>query len=205
MPVIAIFNQKGGSGKSMLTVNLAVTAHQAKRRVAVLDMDTDQGSAMVWHEARRGKPGPAVIVVPDGSLQRALAAAQADGFDWVLLDAPPSVSPTTASIIAAADLVVIPIIPQPFDIAAVARTLKLIGSKPHVFVLSNCPQKAPENREMAASLKAHGHKVVGQVNNWRSLWRALVTGEAAAEIDPKGEPAAEYKTIFKAIQKELKS
>ena len=189
MPVISVFNQKGGSGKTMLAVHLAVAAHLSGRKVAVLDLDP-QGSAMTWRKARGEKAAPVVVGVPDGSLDRAIAGAESDGYDFVLLDSPPSVSPSTARIIAASSFVLIPVRPQPFDLAAIPATLRLVGSKPHAFVLSDCPQRAPEIAETRTTLEKHG-AVIGQINNWRSMWRALVSGQAVCEFEPDGQPASE--------------
>jgi chromosome partitioning protein len=202
MSIISIFNQKGSSGKTMLSVHLAVAAHQAGCKVAILDLDP-QGSATSWKTARGDIAGPVVAKVNDQSLERAVAGAQADGFDFVLIDSPPSVSPVTARIIAAADFVLIPVRPSPFDLAAIPATLKLVGKKPMAFVLSDCPQRAPEIAEIRAQLASRG-PVLGQINNWRSFWRALVSGRSVAEFEPAGQPAAEIMAIFEAIKKELK-
>ena len=202
MAVIAIFNQKGGSGKTMLTVHLAVAAQRAGRNVAVLDLDP-QGSAAQWHSIRGADSLPVVVKVPDSSLKVAVAGAQADGYDFILIDAPPSVSTATARIIAAADLVVIPVRPEPFDIAAVPDTVKLVGGRRYVFVLSDCPQRAPEIGEARAVLEQFGRPVFGPVNNWRSMWRALVSGKAVAEYEPDGLPAAEIHAVCESILKEI--
>ena len=202
MSVVSVFNQKGGSGKTMLSVHLAVAAHKAGRKVALLDLDP-QGSAAAWRAARGDVAEPVVVKLPDQALERAVAGAIADGFDFILIDSPPSVSPVTARIIAAADLVLIPIRPQPFDVAAIPATLKLVGAKPHVFVLSYCPQKAPEINETRAALLAFGQPVLGPVNDWRSYWRALVSGRSVAEFEPDGQPAQEIQSIFNGILKAL--
>ena len=201
MSVIAMFNQKGGSGKTMLSVHLAVAAYLAGRKVAILDLDP-QGSASAWAKFRSKKTEPVIVAVPEGSLDRAIAGALADGFDFILLDAPPSVSPLTAKIIGASDLVVIPIRPEPLDVAAIPATLKLVGNARHVFVLSDCPQRAPEILEIKLELEKIG-TVIGQVNNWRSFWRALMSGESVAEFEPGGVASVEIQEIFEAIVKEL--
>ena len=199
--VLAIFNQKGGSGKTMLCVHVAVAAMYSGRNVCILDVDP-QASASAWRKSRTGQL-PVVVQVPDSSLQRAIDGAIGDGYDLILIDSPPSVSPATARIIGAADLVVVPVRPEPFDLAAVPATMRLIGAKRYVFVLSDCPQKAPEIEVSRLALAGTGHPVYGPVNNWRSMWRALVTGQAVAEFEPEGKPAKEVAEVCSDILREL--
>lgn len=63
MSVISVFNQKGGSGKTMLCVHLAVAAHLKGLRTLILDLD-EQGSATNWYRARGAIPGPVVALQP---------------------------------------------------------------------------------------------------------------------------------------------
>ena len=55
MKTIAILSQKGGAGKTTLALHLAVAAVQAKRQVAVVDLDP-QASAIGWKDSRSGYP-----------------------------------------------------------------------------------------------------------------------------------------------------
>jgi chromosome partitioning protein len=202
MSIISVFNQKGGCGKTMLSVHLAVAAQQAGRKVAILDLDP-QGSASLWRRMRK-LDTPVVVAVPDVSIERAVAGAKADGFDFVIIDSPPSVSPASSRIVAVADLVVIPVKPGPFDIGALPAALKLIGNKRAVFVLSDCPQRAPEIAEARIYLAQFKNPVIGQINNRRAFFRALTNGQAVSEFESDGLPASEIQEVFEAILKELK-
>lgn len=199
--VVAVFNTKGGVGKSTLTVHLAVEACMLGLKVCILDLDS-QGSATAWRRTRVN-PIPTVVQVPAVSLDYAIAGAVADGYDLILLDSPPSVSPATARILTAAKLVVIPVRPEPFDVAAIQDTLNLVGVKRVMFVLSDCPSKAPEIAETRGMLENLGYPVLGPINNRRSMWRALVSGQAISEFEPKGKPAAEVAEVCQSILKAI--
>ena len=58
MYVVTLVTQKGGSGKSTLTVGLAVAAMEDANRVAVIEADS-QGTVSSWRR-RRTNPYPRV-------------------------------------------------------------------------------------------------------------------------------------------------
>jgi chromosome partitioning protein len=71
--VLAILNSKGGVGKTTTAVNLAAALAGAKRRVLLVDLDS-QASASVWCGVRRGrlKPSSASVLLHDFPIEQAI-------------------------------------------------------------------------------------------------------------------------------------
>ncbi|MGF6227834.1 chromosome partitioning protein [Inquilinus ginsengisoli] len=125
--IVALLNQKGGVGKTTLALHLAGEWARQGRRVTVIDADP-QGSALDWSEqrARAGRPRHfGVIGLARDTLHRE-APEIARGVDHVVIDGPPRVAALMRSALLAADLVLIPVQPSPFDGWASAETLRLL-------------------------------------------------------------------------------
>ncbi len=115
MPVIALVGNKGGAGKTTLTVNLAVGLNRSARCV-ILDTDP-QGSSAQWRTIADDDSLPAVISATE-YLDETVHDLKND-YDYVVVDCPPSVqAPQTLSILRVSDLALIPVQPSPFDLWA---------------------------------------------------------------------------------------
>lgn len=71
---IAIIGQKGGDGKTTLTLGLAVAATEAEQSVAIIDLDP-QANAANWKD-RRVAENPAVISAQVSRLKQTIQTAQ---------------------------------------------------------------------------------------------------------------------------------
>lgn len=202
MKTIALFSQKGGSGKTTLTVHLAVAAQLAGQRVGILDLDP-QASAVAWHRTRGADSLPVTVAVPDSELARAIEGAEADGFDLVLIDSPPHVAPIAARIVAVADLVLVPVRPSPMDLSALPSTIRLIENARAAFVLSACPIRAPEIEETRTILQKYGRQIYGPITERRPFFRAVTAGQSVSEFEPAGPAATEIRELFQNVLKEL--
>lgn len=115
MPVIALVGNKGGAGKTTLTVNLAVGLERLGR-VVILDTDP-QGSSAQWRNIAGDDKLPPVISATD-NLIGTVRDLQRDN-DYVVVDCPPSVqAPQTLAILRVSDRALIPVQPSPFDLWA---------------------------------------------------------------------------------------
>ncbi len=126
--IIVITNQKGGCGKTTLTMNLAgIIGTTAK--VLVVDGDP-QGSATRWAASSSDdKPFSASVMglANAGDKVHREIKKYANNYDYIFVDCPPAVeNPFTSSALLVADLALIPIIPSPTDLWSAIGIQKLI-------------------------------------------------------------------------------
>ncbi len=107
--IISFINQKGGVGKTTLSINIASVLANAKHKVLLIDADK-QGSSSAWASLREETPFQVVSLARDNMAKDALKLAV--DFDYTIIDAPPHAESISRSCIIASDLVVMPIEPS---------------------------------------------------------------------------------------------
>jgi chromosome partitioning protein len=197
MKSFAVISQKGGSGKTTLSIHAAVAAAEAGEKVVLIDCDP-QGSASVWAKARK-KDSPFVARATANNLADVLSAAGAEGFTAAIIDCEPRAATNAALVMQTVERAIIPVRPAIFDLAAVADMVSIIGAakKPYAFVLNSCPFRAPEIAETEKALSGYGVPVCPiQIIERRAFARALITGEAVTEFDDKSPAASEIRSFW---------
>lgn len=121
--IYAFLSQKGGVGKTTLSIHTAAELTRRKRRVLLIDADP-QGSALSWSNCRDTATFT-VVGMPKATLHKEIAAISTD-YDDVVIDGPPRLAEIAKSIILAADLAVVPLQPSPLDVWEAAKTIDLI-------------------------------------------------------------------------------
>ncbi|WP_045762265.1 ParA family protein [Xanthomonas albilineans] len=205
MIVLALAGQKGGSAKTTTAVHLGVEYVREGRAVAVIDTDP-QGSARKWAEVRESADVP-VAAVTSSEVEGALRDAENDGYQIVIIDTPPHMSPALAPILRRATLVILPFRPTPLDLATLpaARRMVEAAGTPAVALLTSAPVGVAEIEPMRDAIEAGGVRVLKTVIHHRvPFYRAISYGQAVAEFDPKGAAAEEIRQLRIEIDQVLK-
>jgi chromosome partitioning protein len=204
--IIALLNQKGGVGKTTLALHLAGAWANAGRRVVVIDADP-QGSALDWSQqrAKEGLPRHFGVLGLARDTLHSEAPEIAHDADHVLIDGPPRVASLMRSALLAADLVLIPAQPSPFDGWASGEILRLLQEarlfRPQLvarFVLNRCGARTVIARETAQALAEHDPPVLSARVGQRVVFAdAARAGRLVCEV-PNGAIAAQEITALAA-------
>jgi len=198
MHTVAVIAEKGGVGKTTLTLALAVGAVLEGRRVAVIDTDP-QATASKWTD-RREAEFPWVVPTHAARLRAAIEQAQAQGIDFLVIDTPPHAGTDAAEAARLADVVVIPVEPHLFTLETLPKLgdlLKIAGDPPAFVVVNKASTQGKEGEQAAEHIRALGLAVCPVVVHQRAAHRhAGNVGQAAAEFEPSGKAAQEAIKLY---------
>lgn len=205
MKIISLLAQKGGVGKTTLTLHWAVEAErQGFGHVAVIDMDKQQ-SAIKW-ALRRQQEAPVMLQADENNIPQAIEACKANGFDLVLVDTMPRIESSSAEAARMADLSIIPCGPSPLDIEAIGDTIGIINrlNRRGVVVINQGRHSSGINNTAAEVLKDYELPVCPVVVMRRAaLEDAFIDGRAVAELEPNGKAAQEITESWNWIAQQL--
>ncbi len=191
--IITIGNQKGGCGKSTVTMNLALGTAALKYSTALIDADVQKSCL----ETLQGHEKENLTTYESGEGVHRLAKSLKD--DFIFIDTPPHSDTVMYQAIAVADLVIIPLQPSPLDIRSARRTVALCTEIEEklgkqivcYFLLNKINPRTTLGREVAGHL-AEMYRIPimeTRLQNRILYQQALIYGRSVLEYG-KSNPAA---------------
>lgn len=210
MKVIAVLNQKGGAGKTTIATHLARALQIGGADVLLVDSDP-QGSARDWAAVREDQP-LTVVGIDRPTIDRDVKNV-ARKVDYVVIDGAPQAADLAVSAIKAADFVLIPVQPSPYDIWATADLVELVQQRIEVtdgrlqaaFVVSRAIKGTKMGAEVAEALAGYGLPVLdSRITQRVSYPGTAATGTTVLDAEPGGDAAAEILALATELKKKLK-
>ncbi|MBI29072.1 MAG: hypothetical protein CFH21_00683 [Alphaproteobacteria bacterium MarineAlpha5_Bin11] len=162
--VISLANQKGGSGKTTISSNLAVLWSNSGYKVAIIDAD-NQKSLSHWFESRKGyygenDTGIELLKYNSSDFLEQIKEIKKK-FDFIIIDSPPSITMDSVIIVRSSNHVFVPVQPTPVDIVATIPFLDLVKKerRESTVILNRVMPRARLTEAMTLRLRYAGAKI----------------------------------------------
>lgn len=204
---IGVLNAKGGVGKTMISTILAVRACCDFARVALVDLDPQQGSRRWW--SNRGNPDNPTALAGESFASDAMEALRQTGWDVAIFDGAPGSLELTEDAIKTVDFVICPLKAADQDMASTEYVVSacLDFGKPFLLVINEAiPPRDKRAEEVRRVLERAGHPVAEATIYRRVPYvDAANVGKIASEIRAGRAAEPEIESLYAEVMKGAKA
>jgi chromosome partitioning protein len=209
MYTIAVLNQKGGTGKTTISVHLARELQIEGYNVLLVDSDP-QGTARDWAAAREEQP-LTVVGIDRPTLDRDVKKLGTR--DFIIIDGAPQLSSLATSAIKAGNLVLIPVQPSPYDLWATADLVDQVkqrieitdGALKAAFIVSRAIVGTKIGKEIFEILVEYGLPVLKSIITQRIIYPTSArVGKTVMDYEPASQAAQEIKALTAEVLEFIK-
>jgi chromosome partitioning protein len=198
--IVAVVNQKGGAGKTTVSMQLAGTLGRRGHKVLVIDADP-QATATRWAASAGDQQAfPASLSGLSAAAGKVHREAQkyVEDYDFIVIDCPPAAdSPVPQSALMIADLALVPVIPSPLDLWASVGIVRVIDSLRDInegleprLVINQCQPNTALAREAMEVLQNFSLPIARTRLHHRTAYRqAAVYGGTVHDLGKAAGPA----------------
>ena len=194
--IVTICNQKGGSGKTTVSMCLAGALAAQEKKVLVVDADA-QGTATRWAaSAEETTTFPAAVIglsAANAKVHREVKKFIND-YDYIIIDCPPAAdSPVPQSALLVSDLAIVPVIPSPLDLWAAVGIREIISQVKTLnetlearLVINQCQPNTSLAKESLEILSDFGIEVCRTKIGQRQIYRQIaIFGQTVNQLGKK--------------------
>jgi chromosome partitioning protein len=209
MKTLSVLSRKGGSGKTTVSVSLAIAARQAGLKTVLADVDPLRSAAVVL--AGRQDAASLLLETSATKLRAVQDACRREACDLLIVDTPPAPEGDVLRAVEISDLCLAVARPSALDIAALAETIQLVSRRRRegLIVLNQCPPQrggveATLTRAALEKLEFTGLPVADAKLRSRVTYQHA-TGQSCGvtEWDPASEAAGDVLRLLAEISDQL--